>query len=104
MVKRANIPLVAIISGAAFALPALTLGPLVVSLTQGVIPTVGILGNFGAHFDPVYVANWTPVSLVQNVSLTQALVAYGVFALGAASIYFSITMGLGIGRLVSRKP
>jgi len=86
-VKRENILLVALIGGTAFALPPLTLVPLVINLARGVIPTA---------------AGGTAVDIVQDMFRSQALAAYGVFLVGAVSILFSISIALGLSRFRKR--
>jgi hypothetical protein len=86
-VKRENIPLVSWIGGTAFALPPLTLVPLVINLARGAIPAA---------------AGGSAVDIVQDVFRSQALAAYGVFLLGAVSILFSISIALGLSRFRER--
>lgn len=80
-VKRENVLLVALMGGTAFALPPLTIVPLVINLARGVIPTTSRAAGMDA---------------VQDVFRSQALAAYGVFLLGAVTILCSISIALGL--------
>lgn len=85
--KRENILLVALIGGAAFALPPLTLVPLVVNLARGVMPTA---------------AGAAGMDTVQDMFRSQALAAYGVFLVGALTIVCSISIAQGLSRFRER--
>lgn len=86
-VKRENILLTALMGGAAFALPPLTLTPLVINMARGVIPTT---------------AGATGMETVQDMFRVQALAAYGVFLAGAVTILCSISIALGLSRFRER--
>jgi len=86
-VERKNIPVVAVLGGAAFALPPLTLVPLVINLAWGVMPAI---------------AGATVVDIRQDLFYAQILAAYGVFLVGAVSILGSMSMALGLSKFRAR--
>ena len=85
--KRENIPLVALFGGVTFALPMLTLVPLVINLARGVIPAA---------------AGTIKADIVRDVFCSQAWAAYGVFLLGAVTILCSISIASGLSRFRER--
>jgi hypothetical protein len=84
---KGNILMVAIIGGAAIALPPLTLVPLAVNLARGIIPAR---------------AGGMTTSIVGDLFRSQALAAYGAYLVGAITIACSVTIASGLSRFRER--